>query len=382
MKLAIWVIISLTAVSYGLVAIEYMWKDFVPSSPRIQDSLYSAVVSADFAYGHGSVSEVAGGTFSAQREVMLLHTVAGGLALMLCVPQFMGKFRRRRPALHRRLGQSTLVLVAVSMVFGAVKLCTSPPDMSLTGSPGNTAQLWLLWAATSGSAALAYVSARRKDYLSHQAWMILMFSMLLTAPLLRFFELMFGLVWNDVHMVEALWWGAVVLAVASTGGAALAQQIVLPVGAEARRLSERLPDLRIVMVLTGVTGLGASFILGFRIVNIPGFDSRLILCQLLPVAVLSIVFGVMYATKRTSLSAHRWQNAIYFCAIALVPTVVNVAMTVVEISGVPSAEAYYISAMGAAPLPIFAGLLFFAKQRAGRHESRSTSRPSTLTLTP
>lgn len=102
----------------------------------------------------------------AQRELLVLHAVCGGLALMLGPWQFSARLRARRPALHRALGWG----YAASLLLGG--LAALP--LAAASEGGWVAHLGfgllgLLWLATT-AVALVHVRARRVA--EHRRWML------------------------------------------------------------------------------------------------------------------------------------------------------------------------------------------------------------------
>lgn len=101
-----------------------------------------------------------------QRELLVLHAVGGGLALMLGPWQFSTRLRQRRPRLHRALGWA----YAASLLLGG--LTALPLATQSDGGPiaqAGFALLGLLWLVTT-SIALVHIRARRVDL--HRRWML------------------------------------------------------------------------------------------------------------------------------------------------------------------------------------------------------------------
>jgi uncharacterized membrane protein len=106
-----------------------------------------------------------------QRELLALHAVAGGLALMLGPWQFSARLRARRPALHRALGWG----YAASVLLGG--LAALPLALQSDGGP--VAQLGfgllgLLWLA---STAIAVIHIRARRIAQHRRWMLRSFAL-------------------------------------------------------------------------------------------------------------------------------------------------------------------------------------------------------------
>lgn len=103
---------------------------------------------------------------TSQRELLVLHAVGAGLALMLGPWQFATRLRERRPRLHRALGWG----YAASLLLGG--LTSLPLAWQADGGPlaqlgfGLLGVLWLVVTAI----ALVHIRARR--IASHRRWML------------------------------------------------------------------------------------------------------------------------------------------------------------------------------------------------------------------
>lgn len=219
-RVTFWVV-AVLAVGYFPLAFTSTWHLFVPDAPLLQDELQAAVVSQDFAFGHGSVVALRAEEYAAQRVVLLVHTVTGAVALVLAVAQFPARLRARRPVLHRWTGRAYLVLVAASMLAAYAFLLDAPAAHYFGGTAFDL-QLWVLASATVGTAALAFVAIRRGDVAGHRAWITLNLSFLLTAPLLRLVWTALGRIDRDLELMMAIDVGASGLGVIAPGAGAVA----------------------------------------------------------------------------------------------------------------------------------------------------------------
>ncbi len=107
----------------------------------------------------------------AQRELLVLHAVAGGVALILGGWQLSTRLRQRRPRLHRLMGWG----YATSILVGGI---TSLP-LAAQADGGPVAQvgfglLGVLWLA---STAMALVHIRARRITAHQRWMLRSFAL-------------------------------------------------------------------------------------------------------------------------------------------------------------------------------------------------------------
>jgi len=102
----------------------------------------------------------------AQRELLVLHAVSAGLALMLGPWQFVTRLREQRPRLHRAIGWA---YASCLLVGGLAAL-----PLALQADGGLLAQvgfalLGLLWLA---STAVALIHIRARRVAAHRRWML------------------------------------------------------------------------------------------------------------------------------------------------------------------------------------------------------------------
>ena len=108
-----------------------------------------------------------------------VHIAFAGLALLLGPAQFVGRWRRRAPRLHRMVGRLYLVGVGVGAVGGLIVATAS--SVAFQGFFGFGA-LAVLWAWTGWR---AYRSIRAGRVAEHHAWMIRCFALTYAAVTLR-----------------------------------------------------------------------------------------------------------------------------------------------------------------------------------------------------
>lgn len=111
--------------------------------------------------------------------IAFLHTAGGGLASLIGPLQFHGRFRQRRPDIHRRLGRVYLVAVGLSALGG---LYLSPGSLASNSFGIAFIALALAWLYTGWH---AYASIRRRDVQAHRRWMIRNFALTYAAVTLR-----------------------------------------------------------------------------------------------------------------------------------------------------------------------------------------------------
>jgi uncharacterized membrane protein len=106
-----------------------------------------------------------------QRELLVLHAVSAGLALMLGPWQFVTRLREQRPRLHRAIGWG----YASCLLVGG--LTALPLALQADGGPWGRlgfGLLGLLWLVTT-AIALVYIRARRVA--AHRRWMLRSFAL-------------------------------------------------------------------------------------------------------------------------------------------------------------------------------------------------------------
>ncbi|WP_433654626.1 DUF2306 domain-containing protein [Nocardia sp. CA-128927] len=363
-QVTLWSIVAIGALAYAPLAIEYAWKDFVPASPRLQNVVASGLVSDDFALGPESVEASQGAAYHDARIALLAHTTFGALAMLACLVQFSRRIRERHWQLHRRLGKITLGSVAISMVAGAVLLAQAPPNSAHLGWLASTIQLIGLNVLTSGSAILAYLAIRGGDVRAHRAWMMFMFAMLLSAPLLRLSWFVLGNVFPWMNELMALRLGTVVLVLLTPAGAiaarALSDRPATPPGTPPTLVVH--PGIFGVVVVAGVanTILVIDRMNGLNTTN----DTAWTVIRFLPIAALLAWFGVAaWRTHRAGefIAAQDWQ--IFFLSMCAAPIALNVLWSLVAPFVAP-AEAYLIAGMMGASAPLFTAYLMVVMRHA------------------
>lgn len=125
------------------------------------------------------------------------HIVGGAVALAVGPLQFWRRLRDRLPRVHRWLGRTYLLGVAVGAVAGLIIAPSSRAGYVGLFGFGALAVLWLItgWRA--------YRAIRRHDVPSHRAWMIRNYALTYSAvtlriwlPLLLLAPLLFGQPWD------------------------------------------------------------------------------------------------------------------------------------------------------------------------------------------
>ncbi|GGC56379.1 DUF2306 domain-containing protein [Hoyosella rhizosphaerae] len=220
---ASWLALAVICFVYAPMAIEYMWSFFGISSPQLWISAFSQIVSETHATGPGSVELEQAHVYTENRIALLIHTMAGGLAILLAIAQFSNRLRARHLALHRVTGRIFVGLVVVSMITAMIYLVRVGPDGSFDG-PAFHLQLWFLAIGTLVATIAAVVAIRSRKLWIHQSLMAYSFALLLTAPLLRVQYLIYGTMDPTYSQELTNTMGAIVLGFAVVSGAILASR--------------------------------------------------------------------------------------------------------------------------------------------------------------
>lgn len=217
----LFIVTAVVAALYLPLALNYTWPLFHPGATSWQDSVNTAVNGRGYAMDEGSVQSVRHAAYTEHRTVLLVHTTLGALALTLAMFQFSGRLRQRLPAAHRWIGRGYLTLMSISMLTALTFLYATPPAEHFIG-PAFETQLRALAVGTLASAWYAVYAIRRRDVISHRAWMTYSIAFMLTAPLLRFIWIGIQPLIPQHDLLTNIGVGSLILGVAAPGGAALA----------------------------------------------------------------------------------------------------------------------------------------------------------------
>ncbi len=120
--------------------------------------------------------------FDRHRALITTHAIGASFALLLGPFQFVTSWRARAPRLHRLLGYGYLGLgVGAGGVAGLLLAPLAFGGLVAHLGFGLLALLWL------GTGAMAFVTARRRQFALHRAWMLRNFALALSAVTLRLY---------------------------------------------------------------------------------------------------------------------------------------------------------------------------------------------------
>jgi uncharacterized membrane protein len=110
-----------------------------------------------------------------------LHIAASAVAILIGPWQFVRRLRAGAPAVHRWMGRTYVLACTLGgLAGGSIALFSQAGPIAGTGFLG-LAICWLFTTLVAWSAAL------RRDYVSHQRWMIRSFALTLAAVTLRIY---------------------------------------------------------------------------------------------------------------------------------------------------------------------------------------------------
>ncbi|MBI0422349.1 MULTISPECIES: DUF2306 domain-containing protein [Acinetobacter] len=188
-------ILTIFVLVYAPMSFEYFFKYFNDNSPQLWNHFFKFFVGEKHALGYGSVDFSQHTAYVSSRVSMLIHTMGGGIVILISCLQFYRTFRLRHPKVHRVLGYIQVFLVTATM-FGAISYLIKTGPTNTYNGLAFYLQLWLLAIGTLLSSYLAIFAIIKKQVLIHQTLMIFNFSLLLSAPVLRLEWLFIGQIPN------------------------------------------------------------------------------------------------------------------------------------------------------------------------------------------
>lgn len=353
-RVVAWAVLAM-ALLYAPIAISSMWFTVASEAPRLQERLDAWVGGHTYATGPGSVAALRSSDYIDHRAIMIVHTVLGGLALLVAALQLFAS-PRLAPRAHRLLGRTYLALMTTSMVAAILFLVVSP-QLHVAGQVAFRWQLWVLALSTLGTALLATRSARRGDLEAHQAWIALNIAFLLTAPVLRLLWTCLAPLFPRHDMLTNLEVGSVVLAVVAPVAGALATMArsrgpVKPGTFGARRRWTAMVALAVlgcvlVHALQPEAGAGPSELPWFHVV---------------PVFV-SVAICVVGLVRSLDLSSHALDWEALLVGVALAPWA-SVGVGIASTPLVGTSEGYLAGLMVAPGMPVVAALAIVVGRRS------------------
>jgi uncharacterized membrane protein len=174
---AMWCLAIVTA----LAALRY----FLVPAPLLRVPWAERFIDGPFAE---AATEVAPSLYANHRLLLLLHIGCGVAALVLGLFQFLPRLRTERPRIHRRIGATYLVAVAIGAATGFplsfLMIEHVSPEMrpALWPTVAGFASLAVAWGIVS---AVALLHARQHRWSNHRDWMIRSYALTFAAVTVR-----------------------------------------------------------------------------------------------------------------------------------------------------------------------------------------------------
>ncbi|MFI8826063.1 DUF2306 domain-containing protein [Streptomyces sp. NPDC053431] len=222
------VAVTVTCLGYAPIAMTELWPYARPGAPAFGEWLLGRSVSPE--YVAAAVRDRTG-PYTHSLVPLVVHSVLGGLLMLLGPVQLLSAVRRRI-RLHRAAGIAYAAVVYVSMGGAAVYLARTPPERAFSG-----AAFWIVLATilvgTVFAVTFGVLTAVTGLPDLHQRWMLLSYGYLMTAPLLRIEwgalpALYPGLSLQDVNRVAIMHLGALVVLGALLASRALDRRTAHP----------------------------------------------------------------------------------------------------------------------------------------------------------
>ncbi|TKY90283.1 hypothetical protein EX895_000281 [Sporisorium graminicola] len=180
-----------------------------PRKPRLQDFVLARLVSDTFAYGVGSGNDGHGEAYVETHATMLLHSLAGSIALALGLSQFSDSFRKAYPTVHRWFGYVYVTCGGTLVPLSAVNFLLRTGPLGTFSGPSFAFILWLLSGATALTAFLALQAAMQRKIERHRDLIALNFAFMCSAPLLRYAWIVLGNFWDEtkefINLISGVW---------------------------------------------------------------------------------------------------------------------------------------------------------------------------------
>ncbi len=312
-----WLLVTLIAVIYGPMAIEYFAHFYHDTAPQLWNSLFIGVTSESHVLGAGSVALEQHDAYRASLAAMTLHTATGGIVILLAAVQFNAGFRKRFPAWHRYLGRVHAGLVVFGMLSAMAYLLRTGPEATFDG-PAFYLQLWTLALGTLASIVLAVVAILKRQVAMHYCLVALNLSLLMSAPGLRIGYLIFGgidptLTQEATNMASAIIYAFLVAPFAAVAARVMDKRprSVQPAGQPVT------PAWQVtIWFIGGVLAIAQGYYYQYHIGGWSWLHGALLLTALFTAALYG---GALWSATRQGLGVARYEWSIHLAALGMVP---------------------------------------------------------------
>jgi hypothetical protein len=195
----LWFTMAIACILFAITAIEF-YVVTVNGSTATYAKVLAWCVSEEFAYGPESgfaqMTPHWRGMPHFNQMVLGIHAALCSVALVIGVFQFLPMTRARFPRWHRIGGRIYVATVLPAMVLSMIYLSITPMEKIYGGAPFAIG-LWGIAILTTYTLIASWVHIMRGEVVAHQTTMVLNFSAMLIAPLLRFWWMCIGWVFLD-----------------------------------------------------------------------------------------------------------------------------------------------------------------------------------------
>ena len=191
---SMWGVMALVCGVFSLSAAEFYWVTVTQQTPSYATFL-AWTVSDEFAFGTQSgfaqMTPYWRNMPAFNQVVLGSHAVLASLALVIGAVQFHPRIRMRWPSIHRWGGRVYASTTLVAMILAMVYLGLTPTEHIYGGAPF-AAGLWGIAVLTTYTLLASWAHIVRGERVAHQTTMVLNFAAMLIAPLLRFWWMALG----------------------------------------------------------------------------------------------------------------------------------------------------------------------------------------------
>lgn len=195
----LWCVMAATCIVFAPMAAEF-YLVTVTASTATYAKVLGSFVSEEYAFGPRSgfaqMTPYWRSMPPLNQLILGVHAALASVALLVGPVQFLGGARERWPKLHRGAGRIYFLAGVPSILLSMVYLCITPME-EIYGGPPFAIGLWGIAILTLFTFGLGLMQVLKGQIAAHRATMVLNFSALLIAPLLRVWWGVLGWIFLD-----------------------------------------------------------------------------------------------------------------------------------------------------------------------------------------